>query len=212
MMELTNPLIQAYAEQWSADEDPLLTELDRETNLKTLSPKMMGGPQLSKLLFMLTKLSKAKSILEIGTFTGYSTLTFAKAMPEIGIIHTIESNIEIIHIAESFFKRSPDGSKIKLYKGDALDIIPTIKDEYDIVFMDGSKTQYSAYFDMVIDQLKPGGLILADNVLFYGQVLGPKMKPKTQSLHDFNKKIKLDSRVFNILLPIADGINCILKL
>ena len=212
MIELTNPLIQAYAEQWSTDEDPLLKELDRETNLKTLSPKMIGGPQLSKLLYLLTKISKAKSILEIGTFTGYSTLSFAKAMPEDGIIHTIESNIEIIHIAESFFERSPDGSKIRLHKGDALNIIPTIKDQFDLVFMDGSKTQYSQYYDMIIDQVNPGGLILADNVLFYGQVLGPKMKPKTQSLHDFNQKIKIDSRVFNILLPIADGINCILKL
>lgn len=211
-MEITNPLIQAYAEQWSSEEDPLLAELDRVTNLKTLSPQMIGGPQMYKLLFVLAKLSKAKCILEIGTFTGYSTLTFAKAIPDDGIVHTIESNMDIIHIAESFFERSPDGSKIKLYKGDAMEIIPSIKDEYDIVFMDGSKTQYSAYFDMVIDQLKPGGLILADNVLFYGQVLGPKMKPKTQSLHDFNQKIKLDSRVFNILLPIADGVNCIVKL
>ena len=211
-MEIINPLIQTYSEQWSADEDPLLTELDRITNLKTLSPQMIGGPQMFKLLFLLTKISKAKCILEIGTFTGYSTLSFAKALPKDGIIHTIESKLDILHIAESFFERSPDGHKIHLYKGDALEIIPDIKDEFDLVFMDGSKTQYDTYYEMIIDQVKPGGLILADNVLFYGQVLGPKMKPKTQSLHDFNKKIKLDSRVFNILLPIADGVNCILKL
>lgn len=211
-MDITNPQIQAYAEKWSEDEDPLLTELDRVTNLKTLSPSMIGGPQLSKILFLLTKLTNAKCILEIGTFTGYSTLSMAKALPEEGVIHTIESDIEILPISESFFSRSPDGSKIKQYKGDAMELIPTIKEEYDLVFMDGSKSQYGAYYDMVIDQVRPGGLILADNVLFYGQVLGPKMKPKTQSLHDFNEKIKIDSRVFNILLPIADGINCILKL
>lgn len=212
MIEITNPLIQAYAEKWSSDEDPLMIELERMTNLRTLSPGMLGGPQLSKILFILTKLCNAKSILEIGTFTGYSTLTFAKAMEEEGIIHTIESDLEVLYISETFFKKSPHGSKIKQYKGDALEIIPTIKDQFDIVFMDGSKGQYAAYFDMVIDQVRPGGIILADNVLFYGQVLGPKMKPKTQSLHDFNEKIKLDTRVFNILLPIADGINCILKL
>ena len=211
-MEITNPLIQAYAEKWSSEEDPLLTELDRVTHLKTLSPGMIGGPQLSKILFILTRLSKAKSILEIGTFTGYSTLSFAMALPPDGKIQTIESDIEVLPIAESFFSRSPHGSRISLHKGDALDIIPTLKDEFDLVFMDGSKTQYSRYFDLLIDQVRPGGMILADNVLFYGQVLGPKMKPKTKSLHDFNEKIKLDSRVFNILLPIADGINCILKL
>lgn len=211
-MEITNPLIQAYANKWSADEDPLLKELDRVTHLETLSPGMIGGPQLANIIFIITKLMNAKSILEIGTFTGYSTLAFAKALPQDGMIHTIESNLEILRISEAIFKQSPDAHKIKQYTGDALELIPTIKKEFDIIFMDGSKTQYSSYFDLVIDQLRPGGLILADNVLFYGQVLGPKMKPKTQSLHDFNEKIKLDSRVFNILLPIGDGINCVLKL
>ncbi len=212
MIEITNPMIQAYAEKWSSDEDPLLLELDRVTHLRTLSPGMIGGPQLSKILFILTRLLNAKSILEIGTFTGYSTLTFAKAMHPDGVIHTIESDLEVLYISEEFFKKSTHGHKIKQYKGNAIEIIPSIQDEFDLVFIDGSKNEYSQYFDLVIDQIRPGGLILADNVLFYGQVLGPQMKPKTRSLHDFNQKIKSDSRVFNILLPIADGINCIYKL
>ena len=113
---------------------------------------------------------------------------------------------------QEFFENSDYGHKITQYVGDAMEVLPSIKDEYDLVFIDASKTQYSAYYDQVIDQLRPGGIILADNVLFYGKVLEDKLKPKIQSIHNFNQKIKADKRVFNILLPIADGINCILKL
>jgi len=212
MIEITNPLIHAYSEQWSSEEDEFLKELVRKTHLRTLSPAMLGGPQLGKLCFILTKLLNAKSILEIGTFTGYTTLTFAKAMHANGKIHTIESDKEIIELSKEFFDKSEYGYKIVQYEGDALEVIPTLDYEYDLVFIDASKTQYSTYYDQVIDKLRPGGIILADNVLFYGKVVDEKLKPKIQAIHNFNKKIKSDQRVFNILLPIADGINCILKL
>ena len=212
MIEITNPLINAYAEKWSSDEDALLKELVRKTHLRTLSPAMLGGHQLGKICFILTKLLKAKSILEIGTFTGYTTLTFAQAMDPEGKIYTIESDKEVIEISKEFFERSENGHKIVQYCGDAVEILPELDYEYDLVFIDASKTQYGTYYDLVIDKLRPGGIILADNVLFYGQVVEEKLKPKIQAIHDFNKKIKLDQRVFNILLPIADGINCILKL
>ncbi len=212
MIEITNPLIHAYAEKWSSEEDEFLKKLVRKTHLRTLSPAMLGGPQLGKLCFILTKLLNAKSILEIGTFTGYTTLTFAKAMDSDGKIYTIESDKEVIELSKEFFEASDYGHKIVQYHGDALEILPTIEHALDLVFIDASKTQYSTYYDQVIDQLRPGGIILADNVLFYGKVLEDNLKPKVQAIHDFNQKIKADTRVFNILLPIADGINCILKL
>ena len=212
MIEITNPLINAYAEKWSSEEDDFLKALVRKTHLRTLSPAMLGGPQLGKLCFILTKLLNAKSILEIGTFTGYTTLTFAKAMGPKGKIYTIESDKEVVELSKEFFNGSEYGHKIVQYVGDAQEIIPSLKYEYDLVFIDASKTQYGTYYDQVIDQLRPGGIILADNVLFYGRVVEDKLKPKIQAIHDFNQKIKADTRVFNILLPIADGINCILKL
>lgn len=212
MIEITNPLINAYAEKWSSEEDDFLKELVRKTHLRTLSPAMLGGPQLGKICFILTRLLGAKSILEIGTFTGYTTLTFAKAMEPEGKIYTIESDKEVVELSKAFFEQSEYGHKIKQHVGDALEIIPTLDYEFDLVFIDASKTQYSTYYDQVIDKLRPGGIILADNVLFYGKVIEEKLKPKIKAIHDFNQKIKSDHRVFNILLPIADGINCILKL
>lgn len=135
----------------------------------------------------------------------------AKAAGEGAKVITIESKEEIVNIAKPFFEKSKFAERIIQKQGDALDIIPSLNETFDLVFIDASKEQYSRYFDLVIDKVRSGGLIMADNVLWYGSVIEEKKKPKTRSIHEFNQKVKNDKRVQNILLPFGDGVNCILK-
>ncbi len=205
--------LEQYVETMSSPEDELLRELERETYLRAVNPRMISGHIQGKLLEMLVRMLRPRRILEIGTFTGYSALCMAAGLDEGGIIDTCETDDELEEMIRSFFDRSPHGDKIRLHIGSALDIAPTLGERYDLVFMDGDKREYAAYYDMLMNGglVGSGSYILADNILWYGKVVEPVAKgdKQTQSIVDFNRMIREDERVENVIIPIRDGINLI---
>ena len=194
-------------------EDSVLTELTRQTYLKVLRARMLSGHVQGQLLYLLVKLLQPRRILEIGTFTGYSAICMAKGLPQDGLIHTIEINDELCPMIESFIAKSGNQHRIQLHIGSALDIVPTLDETFDLIFMDGDKREYPAYYSLVFDRLRPGGVILADNVLWDGKVVAP-LDPNdryTKGILDFNDMVHADSRVEKVILPIRDGITLIRK-
>jgi predicted O-methyltransferase YrrM len=212
-MEFISEVLAAYCEKWTEQESELLSELNRETHLKVLSPRMLSGHLQGRLLSFLSRLSKPDYILEIGTYTGYSALCLAEGLAENGKLITIDSNEETNLIAKKYFERSDYSDKIELLNGDAAKIIPTLDKPIDLVFIDADKRNYALYFDLVIDKVKKGGIIIADNVLWSGKVLEQEslMDKDTQAIHAFNKKIQEDKRVSNVLLPVRDGLMVMIK-
>jgi caffeoyl-CoA O-methyltransferase len=202
-----------YAQQMSTDVAPVLAALERETYIKEMQPVMLSGQLQGRLLQLLCQLSGAKTVLEIGTFTGYAAICLALGLPEDGIVHTIEIDEERKDIAAKYFALSGMEHKIKAHFGDATAIIPHLDVAWDLVFIDADKPNYERYFDLVIDQMKPGALIVADNVLFEGRVLLPEEEQgkNEKAMYRFNQKIKEDPRVEVLLLPIRDGISLIRK-
>ena len=202
-----------YIETFSSPEDALLKELERETYLRVLNPRMISGHIQGKLMEMIVKMVRPQRVLEIGTFTGYSALCMAAGLPEGGLIDTCEVDDELEMMILSFFERSANGEKIRLHIGSALDIAPTLGECYDLVFIDGDKREYTAYYEMLFENglVKSGSWILADNILWYGKVVEPVAKgdKQTQAIIDFNAHIVADPRVENVILPIRDGINLI---
>lgn len=197
-----------YIVDHSEDEPQLLQELTRETYQKVLQPIMLSGPYQGRVLGMLSKLISPKSILELGTFTGYSTLCLAEGLDKNGIIHTIDINEELEDFQRKYFNKSGFGNQIVQHIGNAIDIIPNIKEEFDLIFIDADKPNYSNYFHLVIDKLKSGGILLSDNVLWHGKVV-EKLNPKdvsTKSVLEYNNLLKNDNRIETIVLPIRDGL------
>lgn len=205
--------IHDYCAAHSDAEDTLLKELERETNLKTLQPRMLSGHLQGAFLSMLSSLVKPTAILEIGTFTGYSALCLAKGLRAGGRIITIDNNRETAHMAKDFFKRSAYAEKIEFIEGDAIVEIEKLNLVFDLVFIDADKKNYGFYYDRIIDKVRPGGLILADNVLWSYKVLEPGIHTDkaTQIIQAFNEKIKADARVEKVMLPLRDGITLIRK-
>lgn len=200
--------IDNYAVSHSQDEPLLLQELSRETWQKVLAPRMLSGHFQGRILSILSKLVQPKSILEIGTYTGYSALCLAEGLDSKGILHTIDTNEELVDFQRSYFDRSDYGQQIKQYLGNALDIIPTINSKFDLVFIDADKSNYINYFNAIIDKMNKGGIILSDNVLWSGKVV-EKLDPKdedTKALIAYNTLLKDDPRVETVLLPIRDGL------
>ncbi len=213
-MDLQYKLTEEYILSHSTPLDDILQQLERETQLKVLRPRMLSGKIQGKFLDLIVKLSGAKTILEIGTYTGYSAICMANALPHNGKIHTIDINEELENIVRKYIKLSGNDSKIEYHIGDAMDIIPNINNDFDLVFIDADKTNYWNYYSMLIDKLKSGCWIIADNVLWSGKVL-KKAKDKdkdTIALQEFNNKIQEDKRVENLLLPLRDGLMIIRKL
>ena len=212
-MESISEALSNYSEQHSEAESALLNELNRETHLKAMSPRMLSGHIQGRFLSMISKLSKPKNILEIGTYTGYSALCLAEGLDAEGKLITIDPNEETNIMACKYFERSAYAKQIELKSGDATKIIPTLTQTFDIVFIDADKRNYALYFDLIIDKVKKGGLIIADNVLWSGKILMPEneMDVDTKAIHEFNKKINNDKRVSNLLLPIRDGLLLMLK-
>lgn len=207
-MGLLSADIEDYINTHTEDESELLKQLNRETHLRVLKPRMLSGGYQGRLLAMLSRLSKPRRILEIGTFTGYSALCLCEGLSEDGLLYTIDVNEELETFTRSFFDRSVYATKINYSIGKALEVIPTIDEVFDFVFIDADKSNYSAYFDLIIDKVSSGGLIIADNVLWDGKVTGNvKANDKdTLALLSFNEKVHNDNRVRNILLPIRDGL------
>lgn len=205
--------LEEYIESHSTAEAALLHELERETYLRVLNPRMISGHIQGKLLEMLVRMIQPTAILEIGTFTGYSALSMAAGLPEDGVIDTCEVDDELEELIQSFFDRSAYSERVKLHIGSALEIAPRLAKSYDMVFIDGDKREYSAYYNMLFDNnlVHSGSWILADNILWYGKVVEPVAKgdKQTQAIIDFNNHIISDPRVENVILPIRDGINLI---
>ena len=205
--------LEQYVETMSSPEDALLRELERETYLRVINPRMISGHIQGKLMEMLVRMLRPRRILEIGTFTGYSALCMAAGLDDGGIIDTCEIDDELEEMIRSFFDRSQHGGKIRLHIGSALEIAPTLGERYDLVFMDGDKREYAAYYNMLMDNglVGSGSFILADNILWYGKVVEPVAKgdKQTQAIVDFNRMIREDERVENVIIPIRDGINLI---
>lgn len=206
-------LLEKYIHDNSSPEDALLHELDRETHLRVLNPRMISGHIQGKLLELIVKMFRPKNILEIGTFTGYSALCMAAGLEEGATIDTCEVDDELEPLAQSFFDRSAHGHKITLHIGSALEIAPTLGKQFDLIFIDGDKREYPAYYDMLMDKglVHSGSVMLADNILWYGKVVQPVAHNDhhTQALIEFNRKVVEDSRVESVILPLRDGINII---
>lgn len=194
-------------------EDPFLYELDRHTHLNVLRPRMLSGHLQGSLLRMICRMIKPLSILEIGTFTGYSAICMAKGMPVEGHIHTIEINDELESLILSYFQKTNVHHQITLHIGSALEIIPAIEETFDLVFIDGDKREYPQYLEMVLPKLKQGGFILADNILWDGKVARSNMPDDdyTKGIMDFNTLIKNNLLLEKTILPIRDGIFLIQK-
>ncbi|WP_423126478.1 O-methyltransferase [Gaoshiqia sp. Z1-71] len=212
MMETENELEQ-YILTHSEEEDPVLKELDRETHLNILRPRMLSGHLQGKLLELLSKMTGPKRILEIGTFTGYSAICLAKGLKEGGKLHTIEMNDELEPIAKKYIAKAGLSDVIIQHIGDACSIIPELDESFDLVFLDGDKREYCRYFDLVFDKVKTGGFVIADNILWSGKVtetLDPKDE-QTAGIIRFNEKMKHDPRVSQLILPLRDGLMLIRK-
>ena len=213
MSDIVNNKIEDYIRKNSSKEPEILKDLNKETYLKVLNPRMLSGHIQGRFLSIITKLIKPKKILEIGTYTGYSAICMAEGLIENGIIHTIDINEELISIQNKYFAKSKCNNSIIQHVGDARNIIKRINEKFDLVFLDADKENYIEYYELVIEKVKKGGLIIADNVLWTGKVVEPEKDDDelTQYLIDFNKMINEDDRVENIILPLRDGLNVILK-
>ena len=198
--------IHTYCEAHTTPLSDILYELERETHLKTLAPQMMSGPLQGRLLNLLVKLARPKVALEIGAFTGYAALCIAEGLAEGAVLHTIEVNKELEYIIRKYLDRSGLSDKVMLHIGKAEQIIPELPARFDWVFIDAGKQNYAMLYDLVIERMNPGGLILADNTLWSGKVATRQNDPDTRILHAFNEKVQNDARVENILLPIRDGL------
>ena len=207
------PELEKYILSHIDEEDAVLQALTRETYLQVLRPRMLSGRLQGKMLEMFSRMVQPKRILEIGTFTGYSAICLAKGLPEGGKLHTIEINDELENMAQKYFIKAGLGNKIIQHIGDAKIIIPSLKETFDLVFIDGNKRDYSTYFDLVIEKVNSGGMMIADNILWSGKV-AEAIEPsdeQTLGILNFNKKIKDDPRVSQVILPVRDGLMLIRK-
>jgi caffeoyl-CoA O-methyltransferase len=205
-MDTLSDKINHYCETHTTSENAVLQELVRESHLKTLVPRMLSGHLQGRFLSLISHLMRPQRILEIGTFTGYAAHCLAEGLAENGILYTIEGNDELESIIKKHIEKANLGYKIKSIIGNALEIIPSLNEVFDLVFIDAGKRDYPAYYDMCIDTVRSGGLIIADNVLWSGKVLDEKKDTDTQILDAFNKKIHADPRVECLLLPLRDGL------
>lgn len=197
-----------YVTIHSQDEPELLVQLNRETHQKILQPRMLSGHFQGRVLSMLSKIIHPKTILEIGTYTGYATLCLAEGLAEKGTIDTIDNEEELFDFQRKYFDKSPWANQIVQHLGNGLDVIPGLDKKYDLVFIDADKENYINYFHLIVPMMNQGGIILSDNVLWSGKVL-EELNPKdvsTKVLLDYNKLLKEDLRVETVLLPIRDGL------
>ena len=211
-MEFIDKSLLAYCENFSSEESELLKDLNRQTHLKVSQPRMLSGHLQGRLLSFLSKITKPNLVLEIGTYTGYAALCLAEGLSKNGKLITIDPNEETTFFAQQFVKRSEYKDRIEFITGQAQTIIPTLDLEFDMVFIDADKKNYSLYFDLVIEKTKQNGLIIADNVLWSGKVIDEKKDADTLIIDAFNHKIKQDLRVEPLLLPVRDGLFLLRKI
>ncbi len=207
-MHFISPQLEDYVAGHSQQEPELLAQLNRETHLKIMQPRMLSGHLQGRVLAMLSKLISPTAILEIGTYTGYATLCLAEGLAPGGTIDTLDNNEELFDFQRKYFDRSPWGAQIHQHLGQGLDIIPTLDKTFDLVFIDADKENYPNYYELIVPKMRKGGIILSDNVLWSGKVL-EEVKPNDKStltLLEYNKRLARDPRVETVLLPIRDGL------
>lgn len=206
------PELEKYIELHSEPEPEVLLQLSRATHQKILRPRMLSGNMQGQLLKMLCRMNQARRVLEIGTFTGYAAISMAMGMEKDGLLHTIDINDEIEDFTRDFICRSGLSEHIVFHIGDACGIIPQLNETFDLVFIDADKRQYPEYYRLVFDRVRPGGIIVADDVLWEGKVLeGDAQDAQTRGILEFNELIQSDPRVENILLPIRHGLMLVRK-
>ena len=212
-MEFIDEKLDEYVCLHTSEEDDLLKELNRQTHLKVLQPRMLSGHFQGRFLSMISKMIQPSAILEIGTYTGYSALCLAEGLKKDGKLITIDKNEELEEFVSNFFEKSAYSQNIEYVIADAMKYIPTIKQSFDLVFIDADKGNYLNYYNLVIEMIPSGGYILADNVLWSGKVIEEKsMNDKdTKAIMDFNSFVMNDNRVENVLLPIRDGLFLVRK-
>jgi predicted O-methyltransferase YrrM len=212
-MELINTEVENYAAAFTSAEDQLLAEIASYTLANHPHHHMLSGHVQGMLLQTLSCLLQPKNILEIGTFTGYSALCLARGLQIEGVLHTIELREADANTARGFFSKSLYNNKIVLHEGNALDIIPTLPYRWDMIFLDADKVNYINYYELTLPELKPNGMLIADNVLFHGKVLQqPVTEKNAKAVQAFNEHVASDSRVEQVMLTIRDGVSLIRKL
>ena len=207
--------IETYILSQIDEESALLAALSRDAHVKLLRPRMISGHLQGRILKMFCRMMRPKRVLEIGTYTAYATLCMAEGLDDDALIHSIDINDEMEPFVSPYLEQSPDRYKIRIHWGDALEIIPSLNELFDLVFIDGDKRDYCAYYDVVFPFVRPGGIILADNTLWSGKVTDDEMtlsNKQTQGILNFNEKIKHDTRIEKIILPLRDGLTVIYKL
>lgn len=209
-MQNEDKLLQ-YCLEHTSPAGPVLQALERETHLRTLYPQMLSGPFQGMLLQMISHMMRPRRILEIGTFTGYGAICLAQGLAPDGILHTIEADDELAPIARKYFQQAGLEQKIKLHIGDAVAIVPALQETFDLVFLDAGKQDYWRHYELALAKTRPGGFLLADNVLWSGKVLHDQKDPAAKALRDFNDRVHADLRVENLILPVRDGLMMIRK-
>lgn len=207
-MNYINEQLEDYIIKHSQQEPKLLNDLNRETNLKVLQPRMISGAHQGRLLSIISKIISPTKILEIGTFTGYSTLCLSEGLTKDGRIHTVDINEELYDLQRKYFKKSPFNDNIIQHLGNALEVIPTMDNNFDLIFLDADKNNYPEYLDVLISKLKIGGVLLSDNVLWDGKVLNPISEKdiSTKAIVKYNKLLSQREDMDNVILPIRDGL------
>jgi len=210
MNEIKNELTE-YAERFTSDESDVLRELREHCYAHYEDKAMLSGFVQGRVLSMFSRMIRPRVVLEIGTYLGYSALCFAEGLVDGGKVVTLDVNEETNKVARSFVEKSEYKDQIEFHLGEALNIIPYMPETFDLVFIDADKPNYSNYYNLVFEKVRPGGFIIADNVLWSGKVLEAEKDENTQALHDFNRIVQADQRVSNVLLPIRDGLMVIRK-
>ena len=213
-MQLIDEDIWEYICKHSSKEEKLLSELRRETEIKCLNPIMLSSVFQGNLLSIISKIKNPRKILEIGTYSGYSTLCLADGLSDNGQIHTIDKNEELLHIQNKYFDKSIHQKKIIQHTGNALNIIPNLNLKFDIVFIDADKENYSEYLKMILPNMNKGAVLITDNILWHGKVVDQdkEIDYKTRKIAEFNKNLANESSLKSIIIPIRDGISIAVKL
>ncbi len=210
-MELINREIVDYTESFTSEEPEILKEIVEISEKELEYTNMLSGPQMAKLLQMLVRISDAKRILEVGTFSGYSAIAMADALPDNGELITLEMNERYHQISKSFFEREPYTKKIRQIMGNALETIPTISGQFDLIFLDADKVSYPTYYRLLKEKIKKDGVLIVDNVLWGGEVLRPEDE-KARAIHKLNKMIRDDKDVEQVMIPLRDGITIVRRM
>ncbi|MGH2646493.1 MAG: O-methyltransferase [Ginsengibacter sp.] len=211
-MEIINTKAENYAARFTTPTDSLLQEIEKYTLENHPQAEMLSGPIQGKLLEMISMMIRPERILEIGTFMGYSALCLARGLTQTGELHTLEIRDEDAGISRNYFSKSLYSKQIILHVGDALQIIPTLHDTWDLIFIDADKVNYINYYELTLPLLKKGGFILADNVLFHGEVLEENITGKNaKAIHAFNEHLKKDNRIQHVLMTVRDGLMLVQK-